>query len=64
MPETQYAVNGDLNIAFQVIGESPRDLVYVPGWVSNTEVMWEDPGLAWLQLGCISWRTVRDRSRP
>ena len=46
MPETQYAVNGDLNIAFQVIGEGPRDLVYVPGWVSNVEVMWEDPGLA------------------
>ena len=46
MPETQYAVNGDLNIAFQVIGEGPRDLVYVPGWVSNIEVMWEDPGLA------------------
>jgi class 3 adenylate cyclase len=29
-----------------VIGDGPRDLVYVPGWVSNVEVMWEDPGLA------------------
>ena len=27
-------------------GEGPRDLIYVPGWVSNVEVMWEDPGLA------------------
>ena len=24
----------------------PRDLVYIPGWVSNIDVMWEDPGLA------------------
>ena len=35
-----------MNIAYQVTGEGPRDLVYVPGWVSNIEVMWEDPGLA------------------
>jgi pimeloyl-ACP methyl ester carboxylesterase len=28
-----------------VTGDGPRDLVYVPGWVSNIEVMWEDPGL-------------------
>lgn len=27
-------------------GVGPRDLVYVPGWVSNIDVMWEDPGLA------------------
>jgi class 3 adenylate cyclase len=35
-----------VNIAYQVTGEGPRDLVYVPGFVSNIEVMWEDPGLA------------------
>lgn len=35
-----------MNIAYQVIGDGPRDLVYVPGWFSNVEVMWEDPGLA------------------
>lgn len=46
MPETRYAQSGELNIAYQVIGDGPRDLVYVPGWVSNIEVMWEDPGLA------------------
>lgn len=44
-PVTRYAKSGNLNIAYQVIGEGPRDLVYVPGWVSNIEVMWEDPGL-------------------
>ncbi|MEX0864632.1 MAG: adenylate/guanylate cyclase domain-containing protein [Acidimicrobiia bacterium] len=43
---TSYARSGDVNIAYQVTGSGPRDLVYVPGWVSNIEVMWEDPGLA------------------
>jgi len=41
-----YAKSGDVNVAYQVTGEGQRDLVYVPGWVSNIEVMWEDPGLA------------------
>ena len=45
-PETRYARSGDLNIAYQVTGEGPRDLVYVPGWVSNVELMWEEPAMA------------------
>jgi class 3 adenylate cyclase len=45
-PETRYARSGDLNIAYQVTGEGPRDLVYVPGWVSNIEMMWEQPAMA------------------
>jgi class 3 adenylate cyclase len=45
-PETRYARSGDLNIAYQVVGEGPRDLLYVPGWVSNIELMWEEPALA------------------
>ncbi|HSL25843.1 MAG TPA: adenylate/guanylate cyclase domain-containing protein [Acidimicrobiia bacterium] len=46
MPATEYAYSGDVHIAYQVVGNEQRDLVYVPGWVSNVEVMWEDPGLA------------------
>jgi pimeloyl-ACP methyl ester carboxylesterase len=46
VPVTNYAKSGDVNIAYQVTGDGPGDLVYVPGWVSNVEVMWEDPGLA------------------
>lgn len=45
-PETRYARSRDVNIAYQVVGEGPIDFVYVPGWVSNVEVAWEDPGLA------------------
>ena len=44
-PETRYARSGDVNIAYQVVGEGPRDLVYVPGWVSNVECFWEEPGV-------------------
>jgi pimeloyl-ACP methyl ester carboxylesterase len=45
-PETQYARSGDVNIAYQTVGEGPRGLVYVPGWVSNVELMWEEPAFA------------------
>ncbi len=45
-PETRYAVNGAVNIAYQVVGEGPRDLVFVPGFVSNVEVAWEEPHFA------------------
>jgi pimeloyl-ACP methyl ester carboxylesterase len=44
--DTRYAQSGDVNIAYQVLGEGPRDLVFVPGWVSNIEVYWEEPTLA------------------
>ncbi len=45
-PETRYARSGDVNIAYQVVGEGERDLVFVPGWVSNIELMWEEPTIA------------------
>jgi class 3 adenylate cyclase len=45
-PDTRYAKSGDVNIAYQVVGEGPVDLVYVPGWVSHVELAWELPALA------------------
>src|ERR671922_1891101 len=45
-PETRYAKSGDLNIAYQVVGEGPLDLIYVPGWISNVELNWEEPSHA------------------
>src|SRR6266576_4082212 len=44
-PFTRYAKSGDVNIAYQVVGEGPVDLVYVPGWVSHVELAWELPEL-------------------
>jgi len=44
-PQTRYAKSGDVNIAYQVVGDGPVDLVYVPGWVSHVELAWELPDL-------------------
>jgi len=38
MPQTCYAKNGDVSIAYQVVGNGPLDVVYAPGWVSNVEL--------------------------
>ncbi len=43
VPQTRYAKSGDVNIAYQIVGEGPVDLVYVPGWVSHVEEVWEEP---------------------
>ena len=45
-PETRYAKSGDVNIAYQVVGEGPFDLIWVPGWISNVEESWEVPEYA------------------
>src|SRR5258708_11073488 len=55
-PETRYARSGDVRIAYQVIGNGPIDLVFVPGFLSNLEVHWEDPGYSHLlqRLGALT----------
>ena len=45
-PETMYARSGDVNIAYQVIGDAPLDLVFVMGWVSHLEYFWREPNFA------------------
>src|SRR5215471_15843526 len=45
-PETRYAKSGELRIAYQVVGNGPLDLVFVPGFVSNLDLWWEEPGSA------------------
>jgi len=42
IPDTQYAQSGDLSIAYQIVGQGRRDLVYVPGMISHIELAWED----------------------
>jgi class 3 adenylate cyclase len=41
--DAQYARSGDVNIAYQVVGEGPFDLVLVSGFVSHLEIDWEEP---------------------
>lgn len=45
-PETRYTKSGDVNIAYQVTGRGPLDLVFVDGWVSHLEYAWEHPSFA------------------
>src|SRR5215475_14368249 len=47
VPETRFTRAGDVDIAYQVAGPPAQlDLVFVPGWVSHLEVMWELPEFA------------------
>jgi class 3 adenylate cyclase len=45
-PETRYAKSGDVNIAYQVVGEGPFDLVLVHGFISHLELDWQEPRMA------------------
>lgn len=42
---TTYYVKRDVPIAYQVFGEGPFDLLFVPGFVSNVEVTQRSPDL-------------------
>jgi len=45
-PETRYATSGDARIAYQVVGEGPVDLLFVPSFLSNIELGWEHASIA------------------
>ena len=45
-PITRYATSSDdVAIAYQVVGDGPRDVVVIPGWISHLELQWEHPGM-------------------
>src|SRR5262245_7894795 len=51
-PTTRYASSGDIQIAYQVNGEGPLDLVWAPGTVSHLDLGWESPlGRFYEELG-------------
>ena len=43
---TRYAKSGPVNIAYQICGDGPLDLIFVPGWISHIELYWENPSCA------------------
>jgi class 3 adenylate cyclase len=45
-PETKYAKSGAIHIAYQVLGDGPIDLVFIPGLFTHIEHQWEEPGFA------------------
>jgi len=44
-PETRYALSGDVHIAYQVVGDGPFDLIFVPGFVTHMELQWRLPDM-------------------
>src|SRR6266480_3791854 len=46
IPATHYVKSDDVHIAYQVIGDGPRDLLFVPGFVSNVEALWQSSARA------------------
>jgi pimeloyl-ACP methyl ester carboxylesterase len=44
LPETRYALSGDVNIAYQTMGAGPVDIIMVPGLVSHVEFTHELAG--------------------
>jgi pimeloyl-ACP methyl ester carboxylesterase len=45
-PDTRYTWSGDFSIAYQVVGEGPATLVYLPGYMANVDANWRVPPLA------------------
>ena len=48
VPQTHYARSGDVRIAYQVVGQGPFDLVFVPGFIRNLDQAWDSPGFSHL----------------
>lgn len=45
VPVTRYATSGDASIAYQIAGEGPLDVLFLPGWISQIEQLWEAPAV-------------------
>jgi class 3 adenylate cyclase len=54
-PETHYTKSGQYSIAYQVVGDGAFDLLWIPGFVSNVELAWEEPLLARFLLRLASF---------
>jgi len=53
LAETRYARSSDVNIAYQVVGDGPFDLVFIPGYVTHLELQWRMETLR------RSWKSLR-----
>jgi pimeloyl-ACP methyl ester carboxylesterase len=55
VPETRYARSGEFHIAYQTLGDGPADLLFVHGWISHIEHLWEEPRVARFLQGLASF---------
>ena len=63
IPPTRYARNGPVHLAYQVVGDGPRDLLFISSWISAIEHLWREPHIAaaLLRLAEFSRLIVFDR---
>ena len=63
MPKTSYAKSGDVEIAYQTVGDGPIDLIWVAGFVTHLDVLWEGPSYRRFceQLGSFSRLILFDK---
>jgi pimeloyl-ACP methyl ester carboxylesterase len=45
-PRTRYVRGPEGHVAYQVLGQGPRDIVFVPDHPNNIEIMWEEPAIS------------------
>jgi pimeloyl-ACP methyl ester carboxylesterase len=57
-PDIKYAKNGDVHIAYRILGDGPRDIVLVPGTISHVELLWELPTYKYLLQRLSSFARV------
>jgi pimeloyl-ACP methyl ester carboxylesterase len=55
IPEIRFASAGDVHVAYQVVGNGPVDLVFIPDWLSNLELQWDNPAYARFLEGLASF---------
>jgi class 3 adenylate cyclase len=62
-PEVQYTRNGDVALAYQVLGDGPINIAFLPGFIGNLDLMWEFPPFARFlrRLASFSRLIVMDR---
>jgi len=56
--DIKYAKNGDVHIAYRILGDGPRDIVLVPGTISHVELLWELPTYKYLLQRLTSFARV------
>ena len=44
VPDIKFTRSGTVDIAYQIVGDGPLDIVLMIGWVSHLEMLWELPG--------------------
>src|SRR5580704_4809363 len=62
-PDTKYVAVGDADVAYQVLGEGPSDLLFFNGLGSHVEMAWENPDIAdfLAQLASLRRLIILDR---